>query len=255
MFQKAKKSFQGFFFAPFDQENIQKAPWKTSDGVKMVLFSSLFLFLISWGGFFLGVLLTDTLTMSTLLIEHFTFFIAMGLILQVLGQLFFLFLFSFKKYQISWQDFGFKKISLKKTLTVASMVFLVGLLMQNGLVAGMEAIGIAPVSADSGMETIIHDKILPFWSVFLFVVIIAPLMEETIFRGFLLKSFFGKFNPWWAIAFSSLLFAAAHLSFTLLPLYFLMGVLLALVYLRTGSLWPGITFHAINNLAALLILI
>lgn len=78
-------------------------------------------------------------------------------------------------------------------------------------------------------------------------VIVAPVAEEVIFRGYIYpvaKRFAGR---WAGIAFSSLLFAMVHHSaFALLPLCFL-AVLLALSYEVTGSIWAPIGIHMAFN--------
>ena len=78
-------------------------------------------------------------------------------------------------------------------------------------------------------------------------VVVAPITEEVIFRGYLYpvaKRFAGR---WAAVAFSSLLFAMVHQnSMALLPLAFL-AVLLALSYEWTGSIWAPIGIHMFFN--------
>ncbi len=78
-------------------------------------------------------------------------------------------------------------------------------------------------------------------------VVVAPITEEVIFRGYLYpvaKRFAGR---WAGIAFSSLLFAMVHQNaMALLPLAFL-AVLLALSYEFTGSIWAPIGIHMFFN--------
>lgn len=80
------------------------------------------------------------------------------------------------------------------------------------------------------------------------IVIVPPLVEETLFRGVLIERFAVKWRLWVGILLSAVLFAVLHVD----PLGALMfGVVTTLLYLRTGSLWPGILLHATNNLVAL----
>ncbi|QJE96615.1 CPBP family intramembrane glutamic endopeptidase [Luteolibacter luteus] len=80
-------------------------------------------------------------------------------------------------------------------------------------------------------------------------VIIAPLTEEVVFRGYLYpaaKRFCGAYG---AMIFSSLVFAAAHANaMALLPL-FILAMLLCLIYELTGSIWATISVHFLFNLA------
>ncbi|MGK7905460.1 MAG: lysostaphin resistance A-like protein [Hormoscilla sp.] len=75
----------------------------------------------------------------------------------------------------------------------------------------------------------------------------APIFEEIIFRGFLLPSLTRYFPLWGAIAFSSLLFAVAHMSLSeVLPLMTL-GMVLGFVYTRSGNLLAPILLHSLWN--------
>jgi uncharacterized protein len=85
--------------------------------------------------------------------------------------------------------------------------------------------------------------------------IAAPVFEEILFRGFLLPSLTRYVPMWWAIATSSLLFAVAHLSLSeVLPLTVL-GMMLAFVYARSGSLLSSMLLHSLWNAGTLLSLI
>ncbi|MBP5570720.1 MAG: CPBP family intramembrane metalloprotease [Prevotella sp.] len=78
--------------------------------------------------------------------------------------------------------------------------------------------------------------------------IIAPLAEEVVFRGAILRSLLEKFSkPWIAIAVSALLFALIHLNPAQLPHAFVVGLLLGWMYWRTGSIIPGVLLHVVNN--------
>lgn len=78
----------------------------------------------------------------------------------------------------------------------------------------------------------------------------APLVEEVVFRGAILRSLLSsKLHPWVAIAISALIFSVIHLNPAQMPHAFLVGLLLGWMYLRTGSILPGVAFHWVNNTA------
>jgi len=84
------------------------------------------------------------------------------------------------------------------------------------------------------------------------IVIIAPIGEELLFRGFLQK---GLEKAWddvtRAILFSSLFFAVIHFNpFWIIQIYFL-GVLLGFLSWKTNSIIPCIIFHMIINATSL----
>ncbi len=93
---------------------------------------------------------------------------------------------------------------------------------------------------------------------FLSLVVLPPLVEETVFRGFVFGALRGKLKFVWATLLTSALFASAHLQFgSGQPLLWVAAIdtftlSLVLCYLRekTNSLWPGILLHALKNALA-----
>lgn len=80
-------------------------------------------------------------------------------------------------------------------------------------------------------------------------VVVAPFIEELTFRGVLLSGLLVRYGVTKAILFSSLGFAVMHAE-TLGILPFVLGVLYAIVYLRTGSLAVTICMHSFWNIMA-----
>ena len=88
-----------------------------------------------------------------------------------------------------------------------------------------------------------------YWG-YIVVCILAPLVEEIVFRGAILKSLLKSVKPMWAIVVSALLFSLIHANPAQMPHAFLIGLLLGWMYWRTGSILPGIALHWINNTTA-----
>lgn len=83
---------------------------------------------------------------------------------------------------------------------------------------------------------------------FITVCILAPILEEILFRGIILRGLFQQgVSPIIAIALSSFLFGIAHMN----PWQFLgaglLGAVFGFVYYRTKALWICIFLHALNN--------
>ena len=77
--------------------------------------------------------------------------------------------------------------------------------------------------------------------------VVAPISEETFFRGFIFAGLRKDYPFWIAAGASSLIFAVGHLvPGAILPLYVL-GFLFAWMRERTGSIWPSIAMHMLNN--------
>lgn len=77
--------------------------------------------------------------------------------------------------------------------------------------------------------------------------VLAPLLEEMLFRGVILRGFLQQYSRWPAIIGSALLFGLAHMNIYQFAVATILGLLLGWLYERTQSLLPCITLHAAYN--------
>ena len=92
---------------------------------------------------------------------------------------------------------------------------------------------------------------MPLWQMLLFLAVLPGVCEEIAFRGVLVHGLKGRLRPVPLALVAGLVFGLFHVSlFRILPTAYL-GVLLVTVVLITGSLWPAMLWHALNNAAAL----
>ncbi len=91
---------------------------------------------------------------------------------------------------------------------------------------------------------------------FLEVVVLAPIFEEFIFRGIVFASLRRQFGWMLSAVLSAIIFAVVH-GYGLVGLGAVgwSGFLWAWAYEKTGSLWPGIMAHALNNFVFLVSLL
>ncbi len=82
---------------------------------------------------------------------------------------------------------------------------------------------------------------------FLTLCIAAPVLEELIFRGIILKKFLEKYPPKMAIILSAVIFGIAHLNPWQFVAAFAIGTVIGWIYWKTRSIWPGIFIHFVNN--------
>ena len=82
----------------------------------------------------------------------------------------------------------------------------------------------------------------------------APICEEIFFRGMLFRLLRTRVPLWAAVLFSAIAFGLAHaspaVSLALLPTFMFMGIVLAVVYTRTGWLTNSILLHGLSNAIA-----
>lgn len=93
----------------------------------------------------------------------------------------------------------------------------------------------------------------PVWASVLLVGIMAPIFEEWLCRGEVLRGLLRRMKPEWAIVISALFFAAIHGNPWQALNAFLIGCVLGYVYYKTGSLILTMIIHATNNTAAVVL--
>ena len=86
----------------------------------------------------------------------------------------------------------------------------------------------------------------------LVLAVLAPVVEELVFRGLLYGWVAGRWGPLPAFIVSSLVFAAAHAEPAHIVLVLPLGFWFGWLRWRTNSLWPTLITHMINNAFAVL---
>lgn len=85
------------------------------------------------------------------------------------------------------------------------------------------------------------------------IAVIPAIIEETCIRGIILQSL-RKYGDKFAIVASAILFAIMHGNMVQIPYTIIGGLLLGYLVVATGSLWPPIILHFINNMYSVIVL-
>lgn len=161
-------------------------------------------------------------------------------------------LFGVRKYRCGWQSLGFRRFDIKKGLLLSAAVVGVGLLISYVYEL---LLGGAEIQASSDMYEALTESGLGTATLAITAVLVAPFAEEIFFRGFLFPGISKRWGYSWGVVVSGALFAVAHLGSGGLVPIFILGMLLAWLYKRTGSLWPCIITHFAYNSLALLFMV
>ena len=108
------------------------------------------------------------------------------------------------------------------------------------------------IEMDANTEQVFASLMKEPWG-YVAIGILAPLAEEIVFRGAILRTLLGmvsKKTHWVAIMISAAFFGVAHGNVAQFVNALLMGLLLGWMYYRTKSLVPGILMHWVNNTMA-----
>jgi uncharacterized protein len=82
---------------------------------------------------------------------------------------------------------------------------------------------------------------------FIELVVVAPLTEELLFRGIFLPAFLSRYKTSNAVILSALLFSIFHLNPYQFLNAFCLGIVFAILYIKTNSIWPCIIGHSFSN--------
>lgn len=124
------------------------------------------------------------------------------------------------------------------------VILLTAGLLGQVLDAGNEQ-GLVPDAWDS-------TRAVPFLANALVVVLVAPFVEELLYRGLGMSLLFPFVGPLFSIAITGLAFGLAHGLVLGLPVLTIFGITLGWLRWKTGSVYPGMVVHGIFNGAALL---
>lgn len=93
-----------------------------------------------------------------------------------------------------------------------------------------------------------------FGAAFVALVIIAPVVEELLFRGYLFSKLREKASFWLSTLLTSVLFGFVHLQWNVGLDVFALSLVLCYLREKTGAVWAGIGLHMIKNGIAFLLL-
>ena len=149
-----------------------------------------------------------------------------------------------KGYALDSKNFG--KMGGLKLAAIVSVATLAVAFMTDSLTKIMPE---TPQWFEDAMGAIMD---APVWITLLSVSVFAPLFEEWLCRGLVLRGLFQKMKPGAAIAVSAIFFAVLHMNPWQAVPAFILGVLFGYVYYRTGSLKLTMLMHCVNNTFAVI---
>ena len=162
-------------------------------------------------------------------------------------------LWIFLKYRKrSFKDLGFKKPKLSDFgwLAVAVIVYFILLsisLTLAGLVPGFNA----DQQQDVGYSGIAGAQLI---LAFIGLVILPPLAEEMMFRGFMYRGMASKWPKILSALLTSFLFGLVHFQWNVGVDVFVLSLVLIALYEKTKNLWMCVSLHALKNFIAFLAL-
>lgn len=131
-------------------------------------------------------------------------------------------------------------------VTVVAMWVVFGLLQFAGYMKWMDSLGVESTQETVKLlQTATDPVVISLMAIA--AVLVAPICEEIVFRGYLFPVAKKYAGTWVAAVCSGLVFAAAHGSLAALLPLFIFGIVLAMLYEKTGSIWAPMAVHFCFN--------
>ncbi|KNZ40299.1 hypothetical protein AKG39_18405 [Acetobacterium bakii] len=155
--------------------------------------------------------------------------------------------YHFRKHHQSFRQW-LQPTRFKISETVAAVIFpeLLGI----GILA-LITLGLILALPAGGFNELPETPATNWGLVFISSVVLAPICEELIFRGFVFNKMLTRFSPAKAVILSSVIFGALHLTTGISPT--LVGMVLCVIFMKYGSLLPCMIIHGLHNLAVMLL--
>ena len=147
----------------------------------------------------------------------------------------------------SGADFGLRRPPLRRAV---GLLLAVGIGLFVASVLWVSALGLDGEDGQALTDRLGTHGTLSIVILIVVLTISGPLQEEFLFRGYIFRALRNRQGVWPAAITAGVLFAATHIGW--IPIAFmvpivLFGAGLCLLYHWTGSLYPGIALHALNN--------
>lgn len=145
--------------------------------------------------------------------------------------------------------------SKKALLKITGITLLIALMAFTFIQFILTTVSFVPFLFDSVMPYIMDISFaeveISYIYIFITAVIFAPLVEEVVFRGYLMNKWVDKYGLNKGIWFSSLIFMIVHLQSLFIP-QLLLGLFCAIIYAKYKNLFYPIVAHALYNLFVIL---
>ena len=162
-------------------------------------------------------------------------------------------LFAVHKYGGAWAALGFRRVSTRNLFLLPAIALVLIGVFNFAYEVVIEALGndfLLP-TPNQDLDALFTEDggFIPLAVVN--TVLLVPLVEEAYIRGFMMTALIAVIGGVRGAIVSSAIFAALHLNISVIIPLFFTGMVMAWLYLRTGSLLPPIAAHAAQNALAL----
>lgn len=154
--------------------------------------------------------------------------------------------FTVRKYKVGWRALGVQGFSAEILgVGVGLMILSMGLNVVYSLVLSQ-----FDLQAQMDVVALFEDLSSP-WLLLVGGILVAPVVEELFFRGFVFAGLRERYGWRKAGLISAGLFAVLHFQPLMVVPILLLGMIFAYLYHRSGSIWPAVIMHVLTNAVGL----
>lgn len=151
-------------------------------------------------------------------------------------------LYGIHRSKISIKEYLTNRVHDKKAI-ILSILFFIGIYFAASLFSGLLE-NFMP--SNSNVDAALTQGFNSLAGIFVMVVI-APVFEELLFRGVILRGFLKNYSIAKSLIITSLLFGLLHFNLIQSITAVILGLALGWIFIKTGSLWMTIFLHSLNN--------
>jgi uncharacterized protein len=157
------------------------------------------------------------------------------------------YIFGMRRKGLNWKNVGFRNLSIGWLLAVIGISVVV--IPLSGLISALTLVILDQPLINPQLDFLIPEGFNWISAVGMLILggIAVPFAEELLFRGVIFKWLRDNWGLWPGILVSSLVFGIVHVEISVVVAAFVLGIILALVYEYSRSLWSAVLIHIINN--------
>jgi membrane protease YdiL (CAAX protease family) len=150
------------------------------------------------------------------------------------------------KYGVGWDALGMRGFQIS-VLSLGCGLMILSFLFNAAYGAFLAVFGL---QMQVDLVTVFAELSSPWW-LLVAGIVVAPVVEEIFFRGFVFAGLAQRYDWRVAALISSGLFALIHFQPLAIPAIFILGCIFAYLYHRSRSIWPAVLMHVATNALAL----
>ena len=240
---------------PEIQSNEQSYIWTLRDVIVIVLGIALFGFVFFLVAFSILIIMATSQYGDILTGGEPTIYLSiLAAVLESLTIFTIIYVFGTRRNHYPWQALGLRKSSTG-WVVVSIGLGLLAIPLSAIIAYGTQTLFNLPIE-NPQLPFLIPNDLTPASMALMaiFVGLVIPIAEELFFRGVLYKWLKQRFGIWVGVVLSSIVFGVVHWDIAIASTAFILGIVLALAFEYSRSLWTSILIHAINNGVQIIIL-